>query len=99
MVGFSCFHAGRPAWGMIRDLVNFGRRWVVFFAETQNTQAKPQNADKTTASLAFLPVLRIKNRRKLARCGAAAPFAPKKRAALERSYFAVRRLPLIFAWK
>ena len=30
------------------------------FAETPNTQAKPQNADKTAASLAFLPVLRSK---------------------------------------
>ena len=28
-----------------------------FFAETHNTQAKPQNSDKTAAFLAFLPVL------------------------------------------
>ena len=57
------------------NLVNSGGRWFFFLAETQNTQAKPQNADKTTAAfLALSPVFRSnaaeQNRQQPVRCGA-----------------------------
>ena len=53
------------------NLVNFEGRWVICFAETQNTQAKPQNAaqnaDKTAAFLVFFACFAKQNWQKPAR--------------------------------
>ena len=55
------------------NLINSEVRGAVSFfslAETRNIQAKPQNADKTAAFLAFFACFAEQNLQKPARCGA-----------------------------